>query len=383
MIKEIPNCIPYVGSDEKALLSECIDTGFVSSVGPLVNRFEDDFAKYHGVKKSSTVSSGTAAIHLALLALGVKRDDLVLCPSVTFIGTANPIRYCGADPIFIGVERESLSIDPLLLRAFLSTEAKRDGDRLIHIGSGRCISAIIVVHLFGNPAPMDDLIKISEEFDLPIVEDAAESLGARYHGELVGTIGDIAAFSFNGNKVITTGGGGVIISRDDGLTSLCKHLSTQAKADGFEFIHDHVGFNYRMSNLNAAVGVAQLSHLNEYVDIKRNNATKYRELLAKNGKFEIMSEPQGCRGSYWMSVARLTGSPNSDHIERLKRITAQGIGVRPIWYPLHKLPIYSDTIYYGSNNEEGIYNSTICLPSSVGITEGEILRVVRELEERY
>ena len=373
-MKTIPNCVPYIAGNENAYLKECIDTGWISSVGPFVDRFEKDFANYHKVGAATAVSSGTAAIHLGLLSLGVKQRDLVLCPTITFIGSVNPIRYLGADPVFLGVEPDTLNLDVKSLDDFLKKETVNKGDELIYKKDGRRISALIVVHLYGVPADMDPIMDCAKHYGLPILEDAAESLGARYKEKLVGTIGDVGCFSFNGNKIITTGGGGMIISKRPEETLHCKHLSTQCKSDSFEFIHDKIGFNYRLSNLCAAVGVAQMERIDDFIERKRAHAERYRAFFFESDAIEILTPPSDCFGTYWMILARTKKSWNRPitFIDQLRSLSNRGFGVRPIWHPIHKMPLYKNSFYFGKHNVEKVYQSTFCLPSSVGLKQEEI-----------
>ncbi len=378
-MKSIPNCVPQVAGNEIKYLKECIDTGWISPVGPFVDRLEKVFADYHGFKTATAVSSGTAAIHLGLISLGVKPGDLVLCPTINFIGSVNPIRYCGAEPVFLGVDPKTLNIDTDCLLNFLQKETViKDGNPVYKV-TGQRIAALIVVQLYGNPADMDEIIDLALEYKFPVLEDAAESLGARYKGKLTGTIGNVGCFSFNGNKVITSGGGGMVISKDEEITKHCKHLSTQAKVDSFEFKFDNVGYNYRLSNLCAAVGLAQFEHLDEFIQKKREHADAYRKMFKKDGIWEIIDPPEGCYGTYWMVLVRINEKGSKSLINELRLLSQEGLGVRPIWYPIHMLPLYKDSIYYGVDNYEELYHSVICLPSSVGLTNVEIEYVVEEL----
>jgi len=370
-MKSIPNCIPHITGNEIKYLKECIDTKWISSVGPFVDRLEEEFAKYHNMPAATAVSSGTAAIHLGLLAIGVKQGDLVLCPSITFIGMVNPIKYCGADPLFLDIDPDTLNLSPECLNEFLTNETISQNNETFYKKTGQRIAALIVVHLYGTPAEMDTISDISNQYKIPVLEDAAESLGAKYKGKLVGTIGDVGCFSFNGNKVITTGGGGMIISRNIKTTKLCKHLSTQAKIDNFEFVHDAIGFNYRLSNICAAVGVAQIEHLNEYIEKKRKHAFYYQDLFNESKAIEIVISRNNCFGTYWMIIARNKIADDST-INKIRALSEKGLGVRPIWYPIHKLPPYQMYEYYGNNKFEMIYQSNFCLPSSVGLTQNEI-----------
>jgi aminotransferase in exopolysaccharide biosynthesis len=379
----IPNCIPDIAGNEIKYLKECIDTKWISSVGPYVDRFETLFSNYHHVSTATAVSSGTAAIHLALKALNVNHNDMVLCPTVTFIGTVNPIFYLGAEPVFIGVESETLNIDIESLVHFFQTETIKNDGRLIYKKNGRLIKAMIVVHLYGNPANMDMIIELSNQYNIPVLEDAAESLGAKYNNRLLGTIGDIGCFSFNGNKIITTGGGGMIISRDEEKTLLTKHMSTQAKTDSFEFLHDQIGYNYRLSNLCAAVGVAQMESLDDFIQKKRQTALYYKELFLKNNKLRILEPEQNCFGTYWMTLTQINPSYRKTgyaYLEKIRKLSKQGLGVRPIWYPLHKLPIFKDHNYFGKDNSSDLYQTTFCLPSSVSITNQEMETTVSMID---
>ena len=382
-MKQIPNCIPHVAGNEVAYLKECVATGWLSPVGPFVDRFEEKFASYHNVELATAVSSGTAAIHLGLLAIGVRQGDLVLCPTVTFIGSVNPIRYVGADPVFLGVEADTLNLDMQCLEDFLSTETTHQDGDLVYKRNGRRIAALIVVHLYGNSADMDIVMRLSERYGFPVLEDAAESLGAKYKGKLVGTFGDVGCFSFNGNKIITTGGGGMIISRHPAKTSFCRHLSTQSKNDSFEFIHDNIGFNYRLSNLCAAVGTAQMECLDDFIKKKRAHAERYRSLFSESDIIEIVISPSDCFGTYWMVLARFKKPLPIPVMDQLRELSKSGLGVRPIWHPIHIMPLYQDAIYYGKDNAEEIYQSTFCLPSSVGLKKEEIEETVKLLRTTF
>lgn len=370
----IPNYVPRLIGREAEYLKECVDTGWVSSVGPFVDRFEDGFAKYHGVDHAAAVSSGTAAIHLGLVGVGVASGDLVICPTVTFIGTINPVRYCGADPILVDVDARTLNMDLDLLEERLAQETDLTNARLVHRPTGRRIGALLIVHLYGNPMDMDRTLAIARKYGLPVVEDAAESLGARWRNQLVGTFGDAGCFSFNGNKVITTGGGGMLISVKPGFTKRIKHLATQARTDPFEFTHDAIGFNYRLSNLCAAVGVAQMEHLDEFIAAKRGHAASYVQAFGRETGWEIVEEPAGSFGTYWMVLARRSRR-DEPLIPVLRDLAQRGIGVRPIWMPIHQIPLYANAPAWKTGVAETAYDTVCCLPSSVGLSTDEIARV--------
>jgi len=384
-MKNIPNCVPHIAGNEIAYLKECIDTGWISSVGPFVDRFEKDFAEYHGVESAAAVSSGTAAIHLGLKALGVKQGDLVLCPTITFIGSVNPIKYLGADPIFLGIEANTLNIDVECLYDYLEKETMRKDDSLFHKKSSRRIGALMVVHLYGNPAAMDPIMEFTKEYGIPVLEDAAESLGAKYRERLVGTIGDVGCFSFNGNKIITTGGGGMVISQNPEITRFCKHLSTQSKSDPFEFLHDSIGYNYRLSNLCAAVGVAQMERLDEFIKKKREHAAFYETVFSKRSNIEIISPKYDCFGTFWMVLARMqdVGESPGFMMRGLRHLSKNGIGVRPIWHPIHSIPLYQNSFYFGDDKVSEVYHSTFCLPSSVSLTHDDIEMTAKDISSIF
>jgi len=380
-MKVIPNYVPSISGNEKKYLVECIDSGWVSPVGPFVDRFEADFAKYHGVSTAAAVGSGTGAIHLSMIAMGVRKGDYVLLPTITFIGSANPIKYCGADPIFLDVEEKSLNVDPQKLHRFIQEDCTWNKKNLLYKKDGRRIAALLVVHLYGNVVAMDEVLTITKKYNLPVIEDAAESLGARYQNRLAGTFADMGCFSFNGNKIVTTGGGGMIIAKDPEKTKLCKHLSTQAKTSTFGFIHDRIGYNYRLSNLCAAVGVAQFEQLDTFIQAKREQAKKYQELFSDSSAWEIIFEPPQCFGTYWMVLARYKCPVVPEFLKKIEELAKSGIGVRPIWHPLHLMPLFKNEINHCGSLSYTIYHSTVCLPSSVGLTDGEIEIVAQALKK--
>ncbi|MBN1521880.1 MAG: aminotransferase class I/II-fold pyridoxal phosphate-dependent enzyme [Candidatus Aureabacteria bacterium] len=378
----IPNYVPMIAGNEKNYLSECIETGWLSSVGPFVDKFERGFADFHGMKAACAVSSGTAAIHLGLLALGVMPGDCVLCPSLTFIGSVNPITYCGAEPVFIDIDKTTLNMDMSVLDDFFSQETvQKRAEGTFY--NGKKIAAVIAVHLYGNPADMDALMELSRTYHVPVLEDAAESLGALYKGKRVGTIGDIGVFSFNGNKVITSGGGGMILSPDSEKVRECKHLSTQAKSDAIDFIHDKIGFNYRLSNLCAAVGCAQMEKLEDFIEKKITLALAYKELSEKSTCIEIVDEPPDCRGTYWMVLARTKQDLMFPIKDFIKEIHASGCGIRPVWYPIRHMDMYKNNMFFGPGSDDEAYGSTFCLPSSASLTQDDAQRVISTIENFF
>lgn len=375
----IANYTPTLTGLEIDYLKDCVDTGWVSSVGPYVDRLESDFAQYHNVKQAVAVSSGTAAIHLGLISLGVQPGDYVLVPTLTFIGSVNPVFYCGAKPIFLDAEHQTLNLCPQTLEEFLKTQTRLTAKGLVYKKDGKRISALLVVHLYGHPAKMAEILKLARKYHLKVLEDAAESLGAKYQGKLVGTFGDVGCFSFNGNKIVTTGGGGMLISKNARLTKLCKHLSTQAKKkDPFTFVHDHIGYNYRLSNLCAAVGVAQFQALDQFITQKRHQFSMYTKLIRSVTGWEIIKEQSGTCSTYWMVLARCT-KPSKNIYQKVQALTQKGIGVRAVWHPMHKLALFKQSPYFGAKTAEQIYQTTFCLPSSVNLGEDDIKTVVDAL----
>jgi perosamine synthetase len=376
----IPNAVPHLAGNEWRYLKECLDTNWVSSIGPFVDRFESEMAAYVGARYGIAVVTGTAALHAALLVAGVGPDDEVLVPSLTFISTANAIRYCGAWPVFMDSEPKTWTIDVEKTAEFLARECEMRGNRLVNRGSGRPVKALLPVHLYGHPADLDPLVELAARYPgLALVEDAAESLGARYKTRRVGVRGVAGCLSFNGNKIITTGGGGMVVTNDDEVARRLRSLTTQARADAGEWIHDEVGFNYRLTNLQAALGVAQLEQLDGFVEAKRETAAHYRELLARLPGVMVVTEAPWARSTYWMTSALVERGACPDVRGLLRRLNADGIGARPLWRPLHLQPVYAGTQAYRVEVAEKLYERGLSLPCSVGITAEERQAVVTAL----
>ena len=297
---------PSFGGNEWLYAKECLDTGWVSSVGKFVDRFEHDLAEFTGAAHAIAVVNGTAALHVCLMLAGVGRGDEVLVPAMTFIATANAVSYCGAVPHFVEIAEDTLGVDPAALAAYLAEIAEiRDGV-CVNRNTGRPIRALLPMHAFGHPADIDGLLAVCARFGLVLVEDAAESLGSYYHGRHTGNFGKVASLSFNGNKVVTTGGGGAILTNDAELAKRAKHLTTTAKLPHrWAFNHDAVGFNYRLPNINAALGCAQLEQLPGFLAAKRRLFALYRDAFAGLSGGRIFAEPEGCRGNYWLQVLLL------------------------------------------------------------------------------
>jgi perosamine synthetase len=364
---------------ELEYLQQCVEAGELKLGGSWVKRFEQRFAEYHGQRHAVAVDSGTAAIHLGLAGLGVGPGDAVLCPTMTFIGSINPIRYCGAEPLFLGVKPGTLNLDPQALESFLRHETQRSAGGLRHLRTNKRVAALVVVHLYGVPAHMEPILELCRAHGLPVLEDAAESLGARYQSRLAGTLGDVSCFSFNSNKLITTAGGGMLLSNNEQIAARCRHLRAHAKSDPFEYLHDAVGYNYRLSNLCAAVGLAQLERLDAIIQRASEQRAEFATRFAERGIIEVLPEPGDCRANGWMTLARVRGVP--DFQARLKRLVQAGVSVRPVWYPAHLLPIYRDASYHGEGRELEFYTQTFGLPSQPMLTGAAMQEAVRRIEE--
>jgi perosamine synthetase len=376
MKRPIPNAVPYLGGNEWQYLKECLDSNWVSSVGPFVDRFEAEIARYIGVDHAIATVNGTAALHVALLVAGVGPGDEVLMPTLTFIATANAVRYCGAFPIFMDSEPETWAIEPRKVADFIQNECESRAGALVNRASGRRVAALLPVHLYGHPADLDPLLDIAARARLPVVEDAAEALGARYKGRRAGAHGTLGCLSFNGNKIITCGGGGMILTRDATLAKRARHLTTQAREPGPEWIHREIGFNYRLTNLQAALGVAQLEQLDRFVEDKRRTASDYDAALAPLGGISPLGEAAWAFSSFWMYSVLLDPERYGDVRELIVRSNREGIQLRPLWRPLHRQPAFAGTQAYRVEVADSLYARGVSLPCSVGITPEERRAVV-------
>jgi perosamine synthetase len=377
----IPNAVPHLAGNEWQYLKECLDTNWVSSIGPFVDRFEREMAAYVGARHGIAVVTGTAALHAALLAAGVGPDDEVLVPALTFISTANAIRYCGAWPVFMDSEPRTWTIDVEKTAEFLARECEMRGNRLVNRGSGRPVKALLPVHLYGHPADLDPLVELAARYPgLALVEDAAESLGARYKTQRVGGRGVAGCLSFNGNKIITTGGGGMVVTNDDEVARRLRSLTTQARADAGEWIHDEVGFNYRLTNLQAALGVAQLEQLDRFIESKRATARAYTEGLRRLPGVELCTEQPWASSNFWMYSILLDPARWGRARAVIDRAGAAGIQCRPLFYPLHRQPPFRDRCQaYRVEVADFLHARGLSLPCSVGITPAQRARVIEFL----
>ena len=360
----VPLSVPQFIGNEKKYLNECIDTTFVSSVGKFVDRFEEDMAAYTGAKRAVVCVSGTNALHMAMMMAGVERDDEVLTQALTFIATCNAISYIGACPVFIDVDKQTMGLSPDAVKAWLFTHAEVKGGQCYNKQTGRRIKACVPMHTFGHPVRIEELAAICAEWHVELVEDAAESIGSRYKGKHTGLFGKVGVLSFNGNKTITTGGGGMLLFNDEALGAMAKHLTTQAKVPHrWEFRHDHIGYNYRMPNINAALGCAQLEHLDEYVADKRATATAYAEFFKQVDDIQFFTEPENCFSNYWLNAVIL-----KDHEAQqgfLQYSNDHGVMTRPIWELMSRLPMFEHCQHDELENTIFFADRVVNIPSSV------------------
>lgn len=362
----IPLHEPCFRGNEWEYVKECLDTGWVSSVGKYVDLFEEKLAEFTGVKKAVAVVNGTAALHIALKLVGVEPGDEVLVPALTFVATANAVTYCNAVPHFVDSELRTLGLDPYKLDDYLKDIAECKGGETFNKFTGRRIKAVVPMHTFGHPVDMDPLMEVAEKHHLEVVEDAAEALGSYYKGHHVGNWGKVSALSFNGNKIITTGGGGAIFTNDGKLGKLAKHLTTTAKLPHkWAYFHDMVGYNYRMPNINAALGCAQLEQLPNFIEQKRQLADRYRKAFEKIQGVTFFQETNFAKSNYWLNVL-LLDSEYANLRDKLLELTHKvGILTRPAWELMPELPMYKDCPNMNLEVAADIIKMLINLPSGV------------------
>lgn len=359
---------PRFGGNEWRYLKDCLDSTFVSSVGKFVDRFESELAGATGARYAVAVVNGTAALHVALKLAGVQVGDEVLVPALTFVATANAVTYCGATPHFVDSEERSLGMDAEKLRAHLAETTERRGGVSVSRSTGRIVRAMVPMHVFGHPADLDALLAVAHDFNIVLVEDAAESLGSYYQGRHTGTLGMLGILSFNGNKTITTGGGGAILTNDTELARRAKHLTTTAKLPHeWEFVHDEIGYNYRMPNINAALGCAQLEQLGDFLRAKRALFERYRSAFAAVPNARMLAEPEGCRSNYWLQALLLDESISGQRDELLAATNAAGFQTRPAWMPMHTLAPYDSCPRASLHVVESLQRRIINVPSSAAL----------------
>ncbi len=353
---------PHMGEDEFAFVKEAFDTNWIAPVGPHLSGFEADLSAFTGMPHVAALSSGTAAIHLALILLGVASGDEVICQSFTFSGSANPIVYQGATPVFVDSETTSWNMDPNLLRDALKSRRKL----------GRRVKAIIPVDLYGMPADWPAILAIAREFEVPVIEDAAEALGSSLHGQPCGSFGDLNVLSFNGNKIITTSGGGALLGRDAALIERARYLATQARDPAPHYEHSAIGYNYRLSNVLAGIGRGQMQVLPERVQQRRTHFDAYKQALGNKPGFSFPDEPAGVRGNRWLTTVLIDPAQAGCTREDIRvALEAVQIESRPLWKPMHLQPVFRDAPYYGGTFAESLFHTGLCLPSASKMTESE------------
>jgi dTDP-4-amino-4,6-dideoxygalactose transaminase len=372
MNKRIFLSSPHMGQAEFGFVKEAFDTNWVAPVGPNIDGFENDLATYTGSQFSVALSSGTAAIHLALIMLGVGAGDEVLCSSFTFSASANPICYVGATPVFVDCESDTWNIDPVMLERAIQ-------DR---ISLGSKPKALVLVHLYGMPAKLEEIQAVCARYEVPLIEDAAEALGSTYRGRALGTFGVMGVLSFNGNKIITTSGGGAMISDSLEFITKAKFLSTQARDPAPHYQHSHIGYNYRMSNVSAGIGRGQMLVLNERVAQRRANHERYRQFFLNVPGVSMLSEPDGFFSNRWLSCILVnpaqTGGITREDVRLV--LERENIESRPLWKPLHLQPVFEQFPYYGGSVAESLFERGLCLPSGSNLSDQEFERVLEVLQ---
>lgn len=363
---------PSFRGREWEYVRECIDTGWVSSAGKFVDRFERDLAELTGVRRAVAVVNGTAALHVCLLLVGVERGDEVLVPSLTFVATANAVSYCGATPHFVDSCLGTLGMDPRKLAAYLTEMAEVRSGACFNRRTGARIRAVVPMHAFGHPVDLDPLAALCDEYGLALVEDAAESLGSSYKGRPTGSFGQVSALSFNGNKIVTTGGGGAILTNDAALGARAKHLTTTARVPHqWSFVHDQVGYNYRLPNINAALGCAQLEQLSSWVEQKRLLAQRYSAALKGVSGVRFFTEPPLGRSNYWLNALFVEEGSVDGRDLLLKKLNDAGVQARPVWTLMHRLPMYCECPRMTDLSvAEQIERSLVNIPSSPFLVDG-------------
>jgi dTDP-4-amino-4,6-dideoxygalactose transaminase len=360
-----------MGTKEQEFVREAFDTNWIAPLGPHVDGFEQDLAQFVGVGHAAALSSGTAAIHLALAMLGVGSGDYVLCQSFTFSGSANPIAYVGATPVFVDSEEQSWNMCPNALEQALVDLR----------GKGKSVKAIIPVHLYGMPARMNEILELAKKFSVPVVEDAAEALGSTYEGKACGSFGEIGILSFNGNKIITTSGGGALLSNNEKWAQKARFLSTQARDTAPHYQHSQIGYNYRMSNVCAAIGRGQMTVLNDRVEARRRNHAYYEQSLSDLPGLSFLPEPDGCFSNRWLTCVLIDPEHSGGITRETVRLAldAQNIESRPLWKPMHMQPIFADAPYYGNGTSERLFMNGLCLPSGSNLSMADLDMIIDQI----
>lgn len=363
---------PHMGGAERKFVTEAFDTNWVAPLGPNVNGLEKDLAAFLSSKEDihvAALSSGTAALHLGLILLGVKAGDEVVCQSMTFSASANPIAYQGAIPVFVDSEKDTWNMSPEFLEVAIKNR----------IAKGKKPKAIIPVHLYGMPAKMDEIMAIANRYEIPVLEDAAEALGSHINGKKCGTYGVMSALSFNGNKIITTSGGGALVAHDAALAEKARFLSTQARDAAPHYQHSHIGYNYRMSNICAGIGRGQMEVLNERVQQRRANFEWYKKVLVEIDAIKFLETPENFYSNHWLTTVLIKHSSKTREDLRLA-LEADNIEARPLWKPMHLQPIFKDAPFYGDGTAEALFSDGLCIPSGSNLTQEERDRILKAIK---
>jgi len=370
---------PNIAGNEWKYVKECLDTAWVSSVGSYVTQFENMMAEFTGTKYAVATSSGTTALHISLLLAGVKQDDYVIVPNLTFIASLNSIKYTGAQPILMDVEEGTWQMNLDILEDFLKNETSSENDVCVLNKDGRVIRAIMPVHVLGNMIDMNRFTQLATKYKLVVVEDATEALGSYYDCKHSGSFGLLGCFSYNGNKIITTGGGGMIVTNDEQLAKKAKHLTTQAKADAFEYYHDEIGYNYRLVNVLAAMGVAQMEQLPGFIARKKGIDTFYKKELSGIGDIQFQEVSESINPNCWLFTFRTTKQK-----ELLKALNDNKMQSRPFWVPMNQLPMFKNEMYISNNDVCGkIYSECLSIPCSTYITNEELVSIANLIKSCY
>lgn len=372
----IPLSIPELAGNEWKYIKECLDTNWVSSVGAYVDRFEQRFSEFVGAKYAVATMNGTAALHISLMMAGVERGDYVIVPNITFIASVNSIKYAGASPILVDIKDDTWQMDLDLLVDFLEKNTRIENGNCIHITDGKRIKAIMPVHVLGGMCDMTRLKEIADRFQLPIVEDSTEALGSYCQDRHAGTFGELGCFSFNGNKIITTGGGGMIVTNDPELAKRAKHLTTQAKSDPFEYVHDEIGYNYRLVNVLAAMGVAQLEQLGGFLERKKEIADTYKQSLDGCADIRFQAFDPGVQSNNWLFTIR-----TRHQSALLTALNDNGIQSRPFWVPMNQLEMFKQDLYiHEADVSDVVYQECLSVPCSSGLTEAQLQTTIQQIE---
>lgn len=378
--KMIPLSVPNLKGNELKYVTNAVKTEWVSTAGPYVEEFEKKTAEYLHVEGATSCQNGTSGLHIALMLCGVTRDDMVIVPTLTFIAAVNPVAYIGAEPMFMDCN-DSLCMDPVKLRRFCEEECEFQSGKLVYRENGKCVKALVVVHVFGNMADMESILQVAEEYHLKVVEDATEAIGTyymtgKYAGKYAGTMGDIGVYSFNGNKIITTGGGGMIVARDQKVLQHAKHLTTQAKADTLNFIHDEIGYNYRMTNLQAALGLAQLEQLEKFIQIKKENYERYKSAIAQISGLEMLGFRDGIRTNYWFYSVFCEEKYPMKRDALIQHLSEHHVQSRPIWGLISEQKPYEGAKTYHIEKAKYYQRSVVNIPCSTNLSPQDVETVI-------